>query len=96
MTRRAGPRAWLGFAVLGLPTLLVSIDVSVTGALLLTQVQATAAGLSLLVAAVSAVVLCAVAVCTLRLLGHVHPIGATRQHAAPPSPLELPVYGEAA
>jgi hypothetical protein len=108
MTRRAGPREWLGFAVLGLPTLLVSIDVSVmllalphiSAGLHATSTQtlwieAFTSGMHL-VAAVSAVVLCGVAVFTLCLLGHIRPIGSAQQHAATPSPLDLPVYGEAA
>jgi DHA2 family multidrug resistance protein-like MFS transporter len=63
--------------------------------LLLAAREAFTSGMHL-VAAISAVVLCAVAVFTLRLLGHVRPIGSTQQHAAAPSPLDLSIYGEAA
>lgn len=120
MTRRAGPREWLRFAVLALPTLLVSIDVPVmllalphiSAGLHATSTQTlwimdmygfmlsacliTMGTLGDPVAAVSAVVLCGVAVFTLCLLGHIRPIGSAQQHAATPSPLDLPVYGEAA
>jgi DHA2 family multidrug resistance protein-like MFS transporter len=64
--------------------------------LLLAARQSFTSGMHL-VAAVSAVVLCAVAVFTRRLLGHVQPFGsAQQQHAAAASPLDLPVYGQAA
>ena len=81
MTRRAGPRAWLGFAVLVLPTLLVSIDVSV----MLLALPHISAGLH------------ATSTRTLWIMDiHGFMLGSAQQHAATLSPLELPVYGEAA